>query len=391
MQNVGNIVQGSQSAFAPQEYRGRVLRARQSLTDAGLDVMIITGPENIFYLTGQQTPGYYTFQAMVLPVDGEPVFVIRQLEYFNFISNTYISDAAVYQDGDNPVDFLLEVLRGHGWLNSRIGIDKRGWFLPIAVYEALQAKLGVIHDAAGIVERLRAVKSPAEIEKMALAARYVDAGMRAGRNAIAAGATENDLVSAMMGSAIAAGSEYVGMEPLVSTGPRSGVPHGTWRRRRMEQGDAVFLEMSATHDRYHAALMRSAWLGKPPAVALEMEKVCQDALQAALDAIRPGAACEAPHIACQRVIDRAGYTENFKKRTGYSIGIAFAPDWGEGAILSLYSGITTELQPGMTFHIPPALRIYGEFTVGVSETVVVTPSGYRALGATERPLFQVGA
>lgn len=200
------------------------------------------------------------------------------------------------------------------------------------------------------------------------------------------GADENALVSAMMGAAIAAGSEYVGMEPLVSTGPRSGVPHGTWRRRVMQDNDPVFLEMSAAHDRYHAAMMRSAWLGRPPAIAIEMEKVCQEALQAALDAIRPGATCEAPHLACQKVIDRAGFTENFKKRTGYSIGIAFAPDWGEGGILSLYSGVTTELQPGMTFHIPPALRIYGQFTVGVSETVVVTETGYRQLGSLARPL-----
>ena len=347
---------------------------------------MITGPENIFYLTGQQTPGYYTFQTLVLPVEGDPVFVIRQLEYFNFISNTFIRDAAIYTDGDNPVNFLLDVLKTRGWMKSRIGIDKRGWFLPIAIYEALQAEIGTIQDAAGVIEQLRAVKSAAELEKMAHAARYVDAGMLAGRAAIAAGATENDLVSAMMGAAIAAGSEYMGMEPLVSSGPRTGVPHGTWRRRKILGGDPIFLEMAATHDRYHAALMRSAWLGKPPAVALEMEKVCQEALQAALDAIRPGATCEAPHLACQAVIDRAGYTDNFKKRTGYSIGISFAPDWGEGAILSLYSGITTELQPGMTFHIPPALRIYGEFTVGVSETIVVTETGYRALGTVDRPL-----
>jgi Xaa-Pro dipeptidase len=100
--------------------------------------------------------------------------------------------------------------------------------------------------------------------------------------AIRSGADENALVSAMMGAAIAAGSEYVGMEPLVSTGPRSGVPHGTWRRRVMQDNDPVFLEMSAAHDRYHAAMMRSAWLGRPPAIAIEMEKVCQEALQASL-------------------------------------------------------------------------------------------------------------
>jgi Xaa-Pro dipeptidase len=382
-----NVRQGSESAFSAAEYAERVRRARANLAQAGIDVMIVTGPENIFYLTGQQTPGYYTFQALVLPVDGEPVFIIRQLEYFNFIANTFISDASVYLDGDDPVGFLVAAIEKKGWSNRRIAIDKRGWFLPVTVYEALQSKLGTIHDAAGLIEQLRAVKSAAEVEKLEFAARYVDAGMRAGMNAVREGASENDLVAAMLQASIAAGSEYMGMEPLVSSGPRTGIPHGTWRRRTLNAGEPAFLEMAASHDRYHAALMRCAWLGKPPAIAAEMEKVCQEALQAALDALRPGEPCEASHLACQAVIDRAGFTDAFKKRTGYSVGISFAPDWGEGAILSLYSGVKTELQPGMSFHIPPALRIYGEFTVGVSETVVITETGYRVLGSLERPLL----
>ncbi|MFF7710327.1 M24 family metallopeptidase [Pseudomonas sp. NPDC007930] len=381
-----SLRQGAESAFPPEEYAERQRRARGHLQQAGIDVMIVTGPENIFYLTGQQTPGYYTFQALVLPVDGEPLFIIRQLEYFNFIANTYISDAQVYLDGDDPVTFLVAAIEGKGWSQRRIAIDKRGWFLPIAVYEALQARLGAIHDGAGLVEQLRAVKSAAEIEKLEHAARYVDAGMRAGMAAVRAGASENDLVAAMLQASIAAGSEYMGMEPLVSSGPRSGIPHGTWRRRVLNEGEPAFLEMAASHDRYHAALMRSAWLGKPPQAAVDMEKACQEALQAALEALRPGEPCENAHFACQAVIDKAGYTEAFKKRTGYSVGVSFAPDWGEGAILSLYSGVKTLLQPGMSFHIPPALRVYGEFTVGVSETVVITETGYRVLGTLERPL-----
>ncbi|MFO1149927.1 MAG: Xaa-Pro peptidase family protein [Alsobacter sp.] len=383
------IASGSESAFPKGEYDGRVARARANLERAGIDVMIVTGPENIFYLTGQQTPGYYTFQALVLPVDGDPVFVIRQLEYFNFIANTYITDAHVYQDGDDPVKVLVEVIEQRGWTSRRIGIDKRGWFLPIATYEALLGRLGTVHDAAGVVEVLRAVKSPAEIAKLERSAAYVDAGMRAGQAAVRAGATENELVAAMMAAAIGAGSEYVGMEPLVSAGRRTGVPHGTWRRGRLGRDEPAFLEMAASHDRYHAALMRSAWVGAMPQTAADMDKVCQEALQAALDAIRPGVACEAAHVACQAVIDRAGYTENFRKRTGYSVGISFAPDWGEGGILSLYTGVKTEFQPGMTFHIPPALRIYGQFTVGVSETVVVTETGCRALGTVPRALLRV--
>ena len=384
-----SVKQGSESAFPKQEYDGRVARARALLAKAGIDVMVVTGPENIFYLTGQQTPGYYTFQALVLPVDGEPAFVVRQLEYFNFIANTFIANAEVYQDGDQPVNFLVNVIKARGWASKRIAIDKRGWFLPVATYEALQDKLGTVHDGAGTIEQLRIVKSAAELEKIATAASYVDAGMRAGLGAVRLGASENDLVSAMVGTSIAAGSEYVGMEPLVSVGRRSGVPHGTWRRGRIGANDPAFLEMAASHDRYHAALMRSAWLGTMPQVAIDMEKTCQDGLAAALEAIKPGALCEAPHLACQQVIDRAGYTENFRKRVGYSIGIAFAPDWGEGGVLSLYAGVTTELRPGMTFHLPVALRIFGQFTVGVSETVMVTETGCRPFGTIDRPILRI--
>jgi Xaa-Pro dipeptidase len=391
MQDVGEIDQGGESAFPKAEYDGRIARTSALLAKAGIDALVVTGPENIFYLTGQQTPGYYAFQALVLPVEGDPVFIVRQLEYFNFIANTFIKDAVVYQDGEQPVDCLAGVVRERALAGKRIAIDKRGWFLPIASYEALLEHLGAVVDGAGLIEQLRAVKSPAEVEKIAAAAAYVDAGMRAGLGSVTAGASENDIAAAMIGAAIAAGSEYVGMEPLVSAGPRTGVPHATWRRRRLKADGPVLLAMAACHDRYHAALMRSAWIGKLPPEAADMEKVCQEALQAALDAIRPGATCEAPHLACQRVIDGAGYTENFKKRTGYSIGISFAPDWGEGGILSLHTGVATELQPGMTFHIPPALRAYGRFAVGVSETVVVTEDGYRVLGAIERPLLRVAA
>jgi Xaa-Pro dipeptidase len=383
------VRQGSESAFPKAEYDGRIARARTLLAEAGIDVMVVTGPENIFYLTGQQTPGYYTFQALILPVDGEPAFVVRQLEYFNFIANTFIANAEVYQDGDQPVNFLVNVIKARGWASKRIAIDKRGWFLPVATYEALQDRLGTLQDGAGIIEQLRIVKSAAELEKIAAAASYVEAGMRAGLAAVKLGASENDLVSAMVGTAIASGSEYVGMEPLVSVGRRSGVPHGTWRRGRIGANEPAFLEMAASHDRYHAALMRCAWLGEMSQQAIDMEKTCREGLGAALEAIRPGAPCEAPHLACQRVIDRAGYTENFKKRVGYSIGIAFAPDWGEGGVLSLYTGVTTELQPGMTFHLPVALRVFGQFTVGVSETVAVTETGCRPFSALNRPVLRV--
>ncbi|MFT8776243.1 MAG: Xaa-Pro peptidase family protein [Gluconacetobacter liquefaciens] len=379
-----DVTSGMEATFTRDEFTGRQDRARQAMQKAGLDAMLVTSPENIYYLTGQQTPGYYTFQCLLLPVSGEPSFVVRQLEYFNLVANTFLTDIHPFGDSDDPMAVLNALLQQKGLKGRRVGVEKSGWFFPVAVYDRMVAALGTLHDAGGITESLRAIKSPAEIAKLARAATYVDAGMKAGLGQVRAGGTENDLVAAMMHDAIAAGSEYMGMEPLVSAGRRSGVPHGTWRRGPIASGDGVFLEMAACHDRYHAALMRTAWVGTPPEQAREMMKVCQDALAASLEAIRPGVTCETPHNICQRIIDAAGYTENFRKRLGYSVGISFAPDWGEGGILSLNAGVKTELEPGMVFHLPPALRIYGRFTVGVSETIVVTETGHRVLGTLDR-------
>lgn len=381
-----DVAKGGEAAFPEEEFAGRVERARAVLESRGIDVLLVTGPENIFYLTGQQTPGYYTYQALLLPVDGEPVFILRQLEVLNLVANSFLDRVEPYPDNADPVDVTVDAIRRAGWTGKRIAVDERAWFMPIAIYKALLAELGELVDGSGAIEQLRAVKSPSEIAKLERSAAYVAAGMRAGLAAVRPGATENDLVAAMMGAAIAAGSEYVGMEPLVSGGPRSGVPHGTWRRRRLQPGEPAFLELAASHDRYHAALMRSAWLGPPPDAARRMMDCCLEGLDAALGALRPGATCEDVHLACQRIVDRDGFTDAYRKRTGYSVGISFAPDWGEGNVLSLFTGVTTEIVPGMCFHLPPALRRYGEFTVGVSEVAVVTETGNRTLSTIERDL-----
>jgi Xaa-Pro dipeptidase len=387
MSKTGTVVkQGIEAAFSKVELDTRVAAARKALAEAGIDVFIITSPENVFYLTGQQTPGYYTFQALLLAVDDEPHFVVRQLELNNLIANSFLANVHPYPDGTDSVTFTVDLIQRLGWQGKRIAIDERGWFLPVAAYKALLSRLGNLRDGAGLIEKLRAVKSPAEIAAIRKAATYVDSGMQAGRAAMRAGASENDVVAAMMSAAIAAGSEYLGMEPLMSSGPRSGVPHGTWRRRKIGQGEPVFYEMAAAHDRYHAALMRSAWIGSPPDEARRMMDVCLEALDAALAALKPGNTCEDVHRACQAVIDKRGYTDAFRKRTGYSSGISFAPDWGEWQVLSLYEGIKTVLQPGMVFHIPPALRVYGQFTVGVSETALVTEKGCEQLGTFPREL-----
>ena len=382
------VPSGSEAAFPREEVDQRVAALQRRMAERGFDLFLTSGPENVFYLSGQQTPGYYTFQCLAVPASGRPFHVLRGLEAMNARANTYLEDISGYPDDANPAQALAEALRRRGFHGKRVAIDQNAWFLSVNLYNRLVAELGPLQDGSGLVEALRRVKSPRELAEIRKAAEANDAGMRAGLAAVRAGASENDVAAAIMQAAIAAGSEYVGMEPFVTSGPRSGIPHTTWRRRRIEPGDVVILETSACYNRYHAALYRTVAVGAIPPRAREMYAVCREGLDAALGELRPGRTCADVHQAVQAVVDRHGFTAGYRKRTGYSIGISFAPDWGEGNILSLYRGVDVALEPGMVFHVPITLREYARFTVAVSETVVVTASAPQTLSALGRDLVE---
>jgi Xaa-Pro dipeptidase len=382
------VKQGSEAVFPRNEIDRRIKGVQKEIAQKEFDVLLLTGPENIFYLTGQQTPGYYTFQCLVVPVTGEPFLLLRQLETINARANSYLEDIIAYSDSDNPGEVLAGLLTERGILDKRIAIDKNSWFLTVNLYDRLTQGCGELLDGTGIVELSRRVKSPLELEYLEEASRINDEGMRSGIEATAAGATENDVASAVMGAAIAAGSEYVGMEPFIVSGPRSGIPHATWRRRKIQDGDSVILETVGCYNRYHISLMRTVAIGALPSKALDMYSVCEEALSAGLEQLKPGNTCAHVHEAVQPVIDRHNYTDGYRKRSGYSLGISFAPDWGEGNILSLYHGVDVELVPGMVFHVPITLREYGKWTMAVSESAVITESGNQPLSKIKRGLIQ---
>ncbi|MBP2550687.1 Xaa-Pro dipeptidase [Neorhizobium galegae] len=377
---------GIEAAFPAEEFAERQARARAAIAESGHEALIVIGPETIYWLTGRQTAGYFAFQTLVLPAVGEPVLLVRQLELFGTLANTFLSDIVTYQDADNPAEALVSLLERRGIAHPAIELS--GWFLSPKLAGEIAERLGVaaLADGSQILPPLRMIKSPAELEAIRHAARYAQAGMIAGIEACALGADENAIAADMLQAATRAGSEVMAMEPLVSSGPRSGLPHMTWRRRALQAGDPIFLELAGSHARYHAALMRTVWMGSAPDEAQRMMDCSLRALDAAIAKIRPGATCAHIHDTAQAVIDAAGYTAAFRKRIGYSMGVAFAPDWGEGAILSLFSNVTRIIEPGMVFHLPATLRSYGHWTVGASETVIVTETGAEPLSTLPRHL-----
>jgi Xaa-Pro dipeptidase len=378
---------GSEAAFPKSEFERRVAALQNQLRKHDFELYMTSGAENIFYLCGQQTPGYYSLQCLFVPAEGSPFLIIRDLESYNARSNTFLDDIEGYSDASHPASMVVDALKRRGWAGKRLAVDRNAWFLTVNIYEKL-LEIGKILDGSGLVEALRRVKSDLELGFIREAAKANDAGMRAGLRTARAGVTENDVAAEIMAEAIRSGSEYMGMEPFVTSGPRSGIPHTTWRRRRIRPGDLVAVETAAAYNRYHVALFRTVAVGRVPDLSRENYKICLETLEEALENIKPGRTCEEAHVAAQKVIDRHNRTDGYRKRLGYSLGISFAPDWGEGNILSLNTGVKVPLETGMVFHVPITLREYAKFTVAVSESVIVNENGCETLSTISRELVE---
>ena len=381
--------------FSLDEYRGRLTALRRRMAEAGADVLLVTSPENLYYLSGYQTPGYYWYQTLIVPLEREPVFVVRMNEASNVGPLSWVEDCRPYEDFQDWIAHTRDVLCDLGLAAARIGLDYDSFFLRTRdekrLVDALPAATFV--DAAGLVEEGRLVKSPQELEYMRRAARAAEAGLRAGIAACRAGVTENDVAAEIHHAQILAGSEYTGLPIFIRTGARDAQTHATWARHRLEPGDSVTMEMPGCINRYHAALYGQVFLGDPPQALLRGMEIGNAIMREAKAAIRPGVPAGDIHALVQEGLrEEAGEAARRNSRTAYSIGIAFAPDWGEGHILSMTEGESRPLEAGMTFHLLAGhVFLSGMEQVRrscCSDTVLVTESGCETLtGGVEHKVY----
>lgn len=377
--------------FAQDEYDRRVASVRTGMAARGLELLIVTIPENVTYLTGYETIGYASFQILAIPARGDLLMIVREMERTVAETTSWVASVETFGDTDDAVDVARRILSDRGLLGGaagRVGLEDTGWFLSPAAHGRLRAALGEgVESGSGLVEAARRIKSPAEIELIRAACRLTEAGMQAAFEVIAPGRTENQVAAAAYSAMVGRGSDFLVGDPIVTSGWRSGVGHFTFANRVLETGDAVLLEFGACRRRYFGPLMRSAVVGPPAPEVARMGEVVIAALEAAIAAIRPGVTSGAVDQACRGVIEAAGYEPYFRKRTGYSVGVAYAPDWGEGHIISLRRDDPTVLEPGMVFHIPPALRVPRRYGLGMSETVLVTDGGRDVLTRLPRRIY----
>lgn len=380
-----------QLAFRPEEYEDRLQRVRSRMVEKGVDTLVVHSPENTYYLSGFQTPGYYMYQCLVVPLESPPFLVIRRGEIGNLKSFSFVEEYVPYVDMDDPAQATADALTNRSLVHGRIGLELGTWFLTTRHYLTLKSALSGAEmvDASGLVERCRLVKSAPEIEYIRRACRAAEAGMSAAVDAAREGVSDNHVAAELNRALIEAGSEYVALGPFVAAGYKSAIMHGNWGGSKIiRRGESIIVEIGGTVARYNGAVMRSVSVGEPSDELKKMADASEAGNWAAVQAIKPGATAEAVHQACNDVFAKYGLLELRRgTRSGYSIGIAFPPDWGEGHVLSLRDGEQTVLEPGMVFHIPSAVRNYPTYGASFSETVLVTETGHEVLTNFERKLF----
>lgn len=373
--------------FPMEEHERRLSELRKRMQERLLDAVIISDPENLFYLTEYQTTGYSYFQCVVVPLEGDPFMVMRQIESSNVFARSWVDEIEYYPDTGDAIQTLYTCLKKCGLNNKRIGYERNSYFFP--AYQQDRVRTALDHhnliDCFGIVEEGRICKSELEIDVMKKAAIATEAGVRAGIDSIEAGVTENDVAAAISDGMFRAGGEYPAVMPYVTSGPRSMIGHATWEGREIQDGDHVFIEVGGCFRRYHTAMMRTICVGKPNVSMREAEQVMMNTLDELHSFIKPGVTVSDVDNLARNMINENNTGAYLITRAGYSIGIAFAPSWDEGYMLSLKQGDAAVLKTGMTIHLIPWMwGIDGNKTAGISDTIYITEDGCQSFFTLDR-------
>jgi Xaa-Pro dipeptidase len=264
----------------------------------------------------------------------------------------------------------------------RIGIEAWSAGLPHGLAEALRRDMRHAEwlDLSGLIDEIRRVKSPAERAFMRQAAAISDAGAKAAIELCRQGESERGIAAACASAMIAAGGTYPGFGPFIRSSGRLGEEHTTWTDKRLEAGDALFLELSGCVARYHAPLGRLIHVGSAPQSTHEMSSICRDAFAALCEAMREGALFRDVYAAWQKVVDRAGLAHYRRHHCGYVVGIGVPPSWtGGNSVTGLRADSDIVLETGMCLHVLSWLMGTGRGDFFLSNTVLLGKDGAEIL------------
>jgi Xaa-Pro aminopeptidase len=358
----------------------RVASLAAQLRKRDVDVLLVTTPVNVRYLTGfTGTNGL----ALVLAKRGADH---RFFTDFRYATQSAAQVPEAFRREVVAVD-LLEAAAGA--LTSgkqtagRLGFDDAS--VTIKQHERLSELLGPeweLVPCAGIVEQLRAVKDAAEIDRIRAATQLADEALRQTLEAGVVGRTERDVAIELELRMRRLGAEGASFPSIVAAGAHGALPHAEPRAREIHKNALLTIDWGALHDGYCSDCTRTYATGERISTrAREIYDLVLSAQEQALSAVRAGPNGKEIDAVARDPIEQAGQGEHFGHGLGHGVGL----EVHEGPRLSRLAS-EDPLRIGNVVTVEPGVYLPGRLGVRIEDLVVVTKDGQEVLTRLSKEL-----
>jgi Xaa-Pro aminopeptidase len=363
-------------AFPAAEFEQRLARIRAKMNAAGLNALVVTRGENIFYASGFRASHFASWlselHALIIPESGNPRMMTRALE--REIARLQWTDSpSLYMDHENPYEVLHRILAETGTTDRTIGIEDR--FLKVSQLKKIQAHLpgAKFVDASGLIENVAASPSPAESECLRNAARITNIGFRTGIDALGDGVYPYEVIGKIHDAMYQAGQRDFDMSLVcVWSGPKGGRMHDTSTTEKIKTGDIVTIEVWGVDNHYKAGAQASIYVGKkPPAEVVAAYALNSEMHANAVKAVKAGRTAGDVFDAVNRVY-RPARGADYYRRCGGSMGLTVFT-------IDLVNGRPDVLKPGVALLVQTLLD--DPVLLTCASTVMVTEQGCEELTA----------
>ena len=330
----------------------------------------MTNPYNLRFITGfTGTAGL----ALITPNDAWFITDFRYTEQ----AGEQVKEFKVVQAQKGLIDEVARIA-GEAAV-ERLAFEQD--YMTFATYSQYQEKLtATLEPVSGVIEKLRMVKSPEELEVLKAAAKIADDAFEHICSYIKAGMTELEVSNELEFFMRSQGATSSSFDIIVASGLRSALPHGVASDKKIEQGDLITLDFGALYNGYVSDITRTVAVGEPSDKLKEIYQVVLDSQMLALEKIKPGmTGIEADAIA-RDYIKSKGYGEAFGHSTGHGIGL----EVHEGPGLSFRS--ETVLEPGMAVTVEPGIYLPGIGGVRIEDDILITETGNERLTHSSKEL-----
>lgn len=384
--------------FSVEEYKQRLEKVKKSMSDKGMEVLIVTDPANMNYLTGFDGWSFYVHQCLIVMVDQEePIWVGRGQDGNAARLTSWLKEENIrpYTDDyvqslvKHPMDFVSDIIKEKGCDKKVIATEMDTYYFTAKCQERLILRLpnASFKDGTNLVNWVKIIKSELEVDYIKKAARIVEKAMQTAFDSIAEGVRQCDAAANVYHAQISGtkeyGGDYASIVPLMPSGVRTSTPHLSWTDEPYRDGDTVLVEIAGNYRRYHCPLSRTVIIGNAPQKVKELAAVVVEGIAETLAAIKPGITAEEIERVWAGSIAKSGFIKD--SRVGYSFGLNYPPDWGEHTV-SLRPGDKTVMQPNMTLHFMPGIWLE-DCGVDISEPVRITENGVEPLTNYSRRLL----